>query len=105
MNGDIMSIHLRTAYLDFTRPPQERTRTTRIILHHYHHETATPRDVHRWHLERGWIGNAYNISIDMDGTIWEPRGVNAIGGHTLNNNSDSIGIAFQGRYDDRNCYA
>ena len=36
----------------------------------------------------------------MDGTIWEIRGHGTVGAHTANNNSDSIGIACQGRYDD-----
>ena len=86
--------------LRFTSTPQRRTRTNRIILHHYHHATASPQDVHRWHLDRGWIGNGYNYAIDMDGTIWEIRGHGTVGAHTANNNSDSIGIACQGRYDD-----
>ena len=38
--------------------------------------------------------------MDMDGTIWLGRGMNAVGAHTLNNNNDSIGIACQGRFDD-----
>jgi hypothetical protein len=56
--------------------------------------------VHRWHLDNGWAGNGYNYAVDMDGTIWEIRGHEAVGTHTANNNGDSIGIACQGRYDD-----
>jgi len=79
----------------------QRTRTTRIILHHYHSETATPQDVHAWHNDRGFGGFGYNFAVDMDGTIWEGRGIGAFGVHTAGNNHDSIGIACQGRYDDR----
>ena len=89
-----------TPALRFTQTPQRRTRTTRIIIHHYHHERATPQDVHRWHLNNGWIGFGYNAAVDMDGTIWEGRGLDNVGTHTGNNNGDSIGIACQGRYDD-----
>jgi len=39
--------------------------------------------------------------VDIDGTIWRGRDIYAVGVHTLGNNGDSIGIAFQGRYDDR----
>jgi len=88
--------------LHFTRSLTNRARTTRIILHHYHHETATPQDVHRWHLSRDggtWGGVGYHFMIDMDGTIWRGRDVDTVGVHTLGNNGDSIGIAFQGRYD------
>ena len=87
--------------LGFTAKPRKRARTSRIILHHYHHKSATPHDVHRWHLDRGWIGNGYNYAVDMDGTIWEIRGHESEGTHTANNNGDSIGIACQGRYDDQ----
>ena len=86
--------------LNFRSTPQRRQRTTRIILHHYHHERATPQEVHRWHLNNGWLGFGYNVAVDMDGTIWEGRGLDNVGTHTGNNNGDSIGIALQGRYDD-----
>lgn len=86
--------------LQFAQSPSLRVCTARIILHHYHSEIATPQDVHRWHLERGWIGNGYNFMVDMDGTIWSGRGLDAVGTHTANNNVDSIGVACQGRYDD-----
>ena len=98
-----MTFEIRTTDppLAFTGTPQRRIRTDRIILHHYHHETATPRDVHRWHLDRGWAGIGYNLVVDMDGTIWEGRGMENVGAHAGGSNSDSIGIACQGRYDDR----
>jgi len=86
--------------LNFRSVPQRRARTARIIIHHYHHERATPQDVHRWHLNNGWIGFGYNGAVDMDGTIWEGRGWDNVGTHTGYNNGDSIGIAVQGRFDD-----
>ena len=86
--------------LRFTQTLTKRAQTRRIILHHYHHSTATPHDVHRWHLDRGWAGNGYNFMVDRDGTIWRGRGIDTVGTHTANNNGDSIGIACQGRYDD-----
>jgi len=89
--------------LNFTRLLAKRAHTTRIILHHYHHETATPQDIHRWHLGRdsgNWGGVGYHFMVDMDGTVWHGRDINAVGVHTLGNNGDSIGIAFQGRYND-----
>ena len=86
--------------LEFARTLQRRTRTNRIIVHHYHHERATPQDVHRWHLDRGWAGIGYNVMVDLDGTIWEGRGFGYVGAHAGESNADSIGIACQGRYDD-----
>ena len=86
--------------LAFARALQRRARTERIIVHHYHHDRATPQDVHRWHLDRGWAGIGYNVMVDMDGSIWEGRGLEFVGAHAGNSNPDSIGIACQGRYDD-----
>lgn len=86
--------------LQFRSNPQRRASTRRIIVHHYHHETATPQDVHRWHLNNGWIGIGYHFMVDMDGTIWRGRGELTVGAHAGGHNNDSIGIACQGRYDD-----
>lgn len=89
-----------TPVLSFSGVLKRRSRTTRIILHHYHSANATPHDVHRWHLNKGWAGIGYNLTVDLDGTIWEGRGIDFVGAHAKGNNSDSIGIACQGRYDD-----
>ena len=78
--------------LRFTTALQLRQRTARIIIHHYRSETATPQDVHRWHLNNGWAGFGYNAAVDMDGTIWEGRGLGNTGAHTGGNNGDSIGM-------------
>ena len=86
--------------LAFNGNLRRRERTTRIILHHYHHDRATPQDVHRWHLNNGWAGFGYNFVVDMDGSIWEGRGMENVGAHAGGSNSDSVGIACQGRYDD-----
>jgi len=87
--------------LQFKRVPTKRTKTTGIIIHHYHHSTATPQVVNRWHRDdNGWLGIGYNLIVDMDGTIWEGRGIEAVGAHAANHNNNNIGIACQGRYDD-----
>lgn len=70
-----------------------------IILHHLHSTNGTPADVHRWHLARGWKGNGYNVMVMLDGSVWLCRGLYAVGGHTLNNNADSVGVGFQGKFD------
>jgi len=70
-------------------------------VHHYHHETATVEEVHGWHLNAGKIGIGYAVIINMDGQIWMGRGLDMAGAHTVNHNNRSVGVAFQGRYDDR----
>jgi len=57
--------------------------------------------MHQNRVPDPWNGIGYNIVIHLDGTIWWGRGLEFVGSHTLNYNSTTIGIGFQGRYDDR----
>jgi N-acetylmuramoyl-L-alanine amidase len=69
-----------------------------ITLHHIEALSATPQDIHKWHLENGWSGAGYNEYIRKDGTVYILRG-DYIGAHSHNNNSTSYGIACEGNYD------
>lgn len=100
MKRDINPI-FKAANLSFRSPPVQRRRTDELVIHHWHSETATVRDVHRWHLNAGKIGIGYNLCIMLNGDVWIGRGVDTVGAHTLYHNSRSVGIGFQGRYDDR----
>ncbi len=78
-----------------------------IILHHIAHKTADIQAVHNYHRTRTytnssgktgyWSGIGYNYFITFDGIIYEARGLN-VGAHTLNYNNHSIGIGFQGDF-------
>ena len=78
-----------------------------IILHHMAHKTANIQAVHNYHRSRTytnssgktsyWSGIGYNYFITFDGTIYEARGLN-IGAHTYGYNNRSIGIGFQGDF-------
>jgi N-acetylmuramoyl-L-alanine amidase len=78
-----------------------------IILHHIAHKTADIHAVHNYHRSRTyinssgktgyWSGIGYNYFITFDGIIYEARGLN-VGAHTLNYNNRSIGIGFQGDF-------
>lgn len=70
------------------------------------HCAATPEgkdftvaDIDRWHKKRGWKGIGYHFVIYRDGSVHEGRPVAEIGAHTLNHNSDSIGICYIGGVD------
>lgn len=72
--------------------------TNRIIIHHADAIKCTAEDIHRWHLERGWSGAGYHFLIRKDGSKYRLRPENAIGAHASGNNSDSIGICFEGDF-------
>ena len=73
--------------------------TRRIILHHAAAVTCTPQQVHRWHLANGWVGIGYHFFVRKDGKVYRGRPEDAVGAHAGNNNSDSIGVCFEGSFD------
>ena len=86
--------------LKFTKPliPLNLNKVFFIVLHHTASTTATPEQIHSWHLERGFNGFGYNEYIRKDGTVFIGRGDN-IGAQTAYMNSKSYGICVEGNYD------
>lgn len=75
-----------------------RSRTNRIILHHAEASNCTVQDIHRWHKNNGWSGIGYHFFVRKDGAIYRGRPEGTVGAHASGNNSDSIGICFEGTY-------
>jgi hypothetical protein len=69
-----------------------------IFIHHLMAVTATPQQIHSWHLANGWSGAGYNEYIRKDGSVIIIRGDNQ-GVHVANYNSIGYGIACEGNYD------
>jgi hypothetical protein len=69
-----------------------------IVLHHPAAFTATPEQIHRWHINNGWSGAGYNEYIRKDGTVVIMRGDN-VGAQCENMNSKSYGMCCEGDYD------
>ncbi|MFV0329664.1 MAG: N-acetylmuramoyl-L-alanine amidase [Dysgonomonas sp.] len=62
-------------------------------------QAFTVKDIDRWHKERGWKGIGYHFVIYLDGSVHPGRPVEEIGAHTLNHNSNSIGVCYIGGLD------
>lgn len=75
-----------------------RTSTTRIILHHSASTTASPEDIHRWHLNNDWAGAGYHFLVRKDGKIYRLRPEDTVGAHASGSNYNSIGICAEGDY-------
>ena len=77
-----------------------------VILHHTAGKAASKmkdvkqelQGIQKYHMGMGWSDIGYNFIIDRKGRVWEGRGRNVIGAHTLNHNTGSIGIAVLGNY-------
>lgn len=77
-----------------------RQKTDYIVLHHVGAVGSfTPEQIHAEHLKKGWRGIGYNFYVRKDGTIYRGREENAAGGHTLDYNTVSIGICFEGNFE------
>ena len=85
--------------LRFNRQPSMRTSTKQIILHHTDSHDVPASEIHRWHLNRNWLGIGYHFVIRANGRIEEGRPIGSIGSHALGANADSIGIVFTGRFE------
>lgn len=84
-------------HLDFPTL-QNRSRTTRIVVHHSASPDVSAVEIHGWHLARGWSGIGYHYLIRANGTVEMGRPVDAQGAHTLGYNEDSIGICLTGDF-------
>lgn len=84
--------------LKFTRL-SNRSLTKKIIIHHAASTTADAKTIHKWHLNNGWSGIGYHFVILKNGTIERGRPINTIGAHCTGENSDSIGICFEGNFE------
>ena len=81
-------------------PLTPRKTTTLLVLHHEAAKGSTAQQIHNYHrYHNGWAGIAYHYYVREDGTIYRGRPENMIGGHCLGYNSCSIGICFEGNFE------
>lgn len=92
-----MSVNIIETNLSF-KTMSNRSRTTRIILHHAAAKSCTAEQIHQWHLNNGWSGAGYHFLVRKDGNIYRLRPENKVGAHALGSNSDSLGVCFEGDF-------
>ena len=56
----------------------------------------TAKDIHQWHLDRGWDGIGYHWVITVDGKLEAGRPEYWMGSHASGHNSNSIGVCLIG---------
>lgn len=92
-----MSVNIIETNLKF-KAMSNRSKTTRIILHHAAAKSCTAEQIHQWHLNNGWSGAGYHFLVRKDGKIYRLRPENKIGAHASGSNSDSLGVCFEGDF-------
>ncbi len=95
---------IQSKELRFRVPLSTRRKTDVIVIHH---TAGNPRNtveqVHAQHVNRGWSGIGYHLFNRLDGDTWKAyygRPLHTIGSHVASHNSNSIGIAFAGNYEE-----
>ncbi|MDR1565164.1 MAG: N-acetylmuramoyl-L-alanine amidase [Oscillospiraceae bacterium] len=73
-----------------------------VVLHHAAATSCTVEDIHKWHLQNGWSGFGYHFFVRKSGEIWEGRPLDKVGAHCKNNNTGSVGICFEGNFENEN---
>lgn len=91
----IIEVDYKWAYT----PTKRTVDPDQIVLHHAAAEKCSVEDVHRWHLANGWAGIGYHFFVRKDGNVYRGRPIDAVGAHTYGENSDSIGICFEGNFE------
>ena len=96
-------VEINEADLEFRKGLRTRDiyKIDKIILHHSAStmDSTTIYDIHRWHLQRGWLGCGYHYVIHEDGSIFEGRPANTVGAHARGYNERSIGICVVGNFE------
>lgn len=80
----------------------KRNSTNRIVLHNS--GVSVLQDVetiHNYHKNSlGWAGIGYHFYVRKDGSVYRGRPEDTVGAHAYGSNGDSIGICFEGNYDE-----
>lgn len=70
-----------------------------LVVHHIEADNASVNDIHSWHKSNDWAGIGYHYYIRKDGSIYKGRPDSAMGSHCKGFNKNSLGISFEGNYD------
>ena len=84
--------------LRFTSKLSNRSQTSYIILHH-RAGNGDVTSIHTQHINQDYSGIGYHYYIRKDGSIFAGRPVGTVGAHCLNYNNKSVGICFEGNFE------
>ena len=82
----------------FNQKLANRNQTKYIILHH-RAGNGDVTSIHTQHIQQDFIGIGYHYYIRKNGSIYRGRPEGTIGAHCKNYNSNSIGICFEGNFE------
>lgn len=93
-----MSIRIRETGFTFNGVLEGRSRTDYIILHHRAGD-GDIESIHKQHKNQGWAGIGYHFYVRKNGEIYRGRPESTVGAHCLNYNKASVGVCFEGNFE------
>ena len=91
-------MNIKETHFKFNGVLSPRTRTSYIVLHH-RAGSGDVESIHKQHLSQGYSGIGYHFYVRKDGSIFRGRPINAVGAHCLNYNLNSVGVCFEGNFE------
>lgn len=87
--------------LVFNGSLKKRSKTEKIILHHSGVTVSqSVETIHGYHKNsNGWAGIGYHYYIRKDGNVYVGRSDDTVGAHATDNNTNSIGVCFEGNFE------
>ena len=89
---------INSVNFNFKNGLSKRKSTNYIIIHHRAGD-GDVQSIHQTHLNNGWSGIGYHYYVRKDGSIYTGRPEYASGAHTVDYNSQSIGVCFEGNFE------
>ena len=91
-------MHIIDTNFNYSGTLTKRSSTNYIILHHRAGD-GDVNSIHSQHLGQGYAGIGYHFYVRKDGSVYRGRPVNTIGAHCLNYNRVSVGVCFEGNFE------
>ena len=91
-------MEIKEVKYDWTGSLAKRSTIDMIVLHHADAKSCSAKQIHWWHICRGYSGIGYHYFVNKKGEVYKGRPDNVIGAHAKGYNSTSIGICFEGAF-------
>ena len=85
-------------YFEWSGNLSKRSKTEYIILHH-RAGLGDVQSIHAGHLSKGWSGIGYHFYVRRDGSVFRGRPIGTVGAHCTGYNDKSIGVCFEGNFE------
>jgi len=63
-------------------------------------QTSSAKQIDGWHKAQGWKGIGYHYVVRRNGSVEHGRPLWEVGAHVANHNRYSVGVCYEGGYDE-----